>query len=99
MWSRTEPRLYYRTLDQRLMSLRYRDYGGTFTSEQPLPWSSLRLADTGVLANFDVAPDSSVVALIDAGDRQPQSDRVVIVDNFFEELRLAVPVTVSLEGR
>ena len=93
-WSRTEPRLYYRTVDQRLMSMRYHDSGGAFVAEQPLPWSSQPLADTGVLANFDVAQNSSVVALVAAGDVQPQRDRVIIVDNFFEELRRAVPAAV-----
>lgn len=98
-WSRTEPRLFYRTVDQRLMSLRYRVDGGTFTPEQPLAWSSLRLADTGVLANFDVAADSSVVALVADGGAQPPRDRVTIVANFFEELRRTVPIAGPLPSR
>ena len=73
------------------MTLRYGEDGGTFTPEPAQPWSSLELADTGVLANFDVAADGkSAVALVAAGaERQPPRDHVTIVSGFFDEIRRA----------
>lgn len=42
---------------------------GTFIAEEPREWSPQRLADTGVLSNFDLAPDGTRgVALLPAAE-------------------------------
>ena len=64
--------------------------GKRFIAELPQAWPSEPLANTGVLANFDLTPDGQhVVALMPAS---PMSDRqaanhVTMVINVFEEMR------------
>ncbi len=80
--------LFYETLEQRLMTVPYRIENGELIAEEPRLWSTKQLADTGVIANYDVAPDGSVVAVVDSGEPVPR-DRVTIVTGFFDQLRRA----------
>lgn len=85
VWSRNKQRPFYRTDDQRLIVVDYRVEEGSIRFSTPTLWSSLRLADTGVLANFDVSPDGErVLALIPADAANPTSHgELSIVTNFF----------------
>jgi serine/threonine-protein kinase len=83
--------LFYEATDQRLMVVPYRIENGDFIAEAPRLWSTKRLADTGVIANYDVAQDGkSVVAVIDSA-AQPARDQVTVVMNFFDELERVLP--------
>jgi serine/threonine-protein kinase len=82
--------LFYETLQQQLMTVRYRIENGEFIAAEPRLWSTKQLADTGVIANYDVAADGSVVAVVDSGEPVPR-DRVTIVTGFFDQLRAAAP--------
>jgi hypothetical protein len=86
VWSRDKQRLFYRTDDQRLMVVDYRVERGAIRFSAPTPWTSVQLADTGVLANFDVSPDGErVLALIpaDAESSSAQANALSMVTNFF----------------
>ncbi len=83
--------LFYEATDQRLMLVPYRIENGELVAEPARLWSTKRLADTGVIANYDVAADGkSVVAVVDAGTPPPR-DQLTVVMNFFDELRRVVP--------
>jgi serine/threonine-protein kinase len=80
--------LLYRTDDQRLMVVEYSIRDGLFKAGTPELWTSTRLADTGVLANFDVAPDGTrVVALLPVRERQQTENHATFLLNFFDEIR------------
>lgn len=86
-WSRDGRRLFYETLDHRVMEVDFRIEGGLFQAEAPRLWAAVRLADTGLGPGFDVAPDGRLVALMTpsgSSPPQPASDVTVIV-NFFGE--------------
>jgi eukaryotic-like serine/threonine-protein kinase len=82
--------LLYRSEDHRLMVVAFTIKDGVFLPGAPRLWSSAQLADTGVLANFDVHPDGMrVVALLPAplaGAEQPRSHATFGL-NFVAELR------------
>ena len=67
--------LFYETSDQRLMVVPYRIENGEFIAEAPRLWSTKRLADTGVIANYDVAPDGKSVAAVIDSARSPRVTR------------------------
>jgi Tol biopolymer transport system component len=87
-WSRTSPELLYETNDHRLMVASYSIVpSGELVVAPPEPWSPHVLADTGVLANYDLAPDGRVLALVPFGeDSEPARDHATLVLNFIDEL-------------
>ena len=89
-WSTRAHEIVYRTEQQRLMVTGYRIEGNTFVPGQPRLWMSEPIADTGVLANFDLAPDGQRIAASMAAastlDRQSKN-HVTVVLNFFEAVR------------
>jgi serine/threonine-protein kinase len=91
-WSPKGRELFYRGDDHRILAATYRTEGGRFTVENVRLWSATRLFDTGVFANYDVAPDGRIAALLSAGkleDRQSEN-HVTIVLNFFDRLQQRV---------
>jgi serine/threonine-protein kinase len=88
-WTARGHELLYGTDDQRIMITRYRVQNGVFQADPPKPFTDLRLADEGVLPNFDVAPDGNrVVALLPASGGEPQApNHVTFLLNFFDEVR------------
>jgi eukaryotic-like serine/threonine-protein kinase len=82
--------LLYRSEDHRLMVVAFTVKDGVFTPAAPRAWSSTQLADTGVLANFDVYPDGMrVVGLLPAplaGAEQPRNHATFGL-NFLAEIR------------
>jgi hypothetical protein len=67
------------------MALDYRIDGAAFVPGSAAVWSDVLLADTGVLANFDVGPeDAGVIALV-AAEQRPR-DHVTLVLNFFDDI-------------
>lgn len=92
-WSIGGHEIVYRTDRQRVLVTNYRVEGNTFIVGATRAWPSQPLADTGVLANFDLAPDGQhLVALmpaIPATGRQTVN-HVTVVLNYFEEVRRRV---------
>jgi serine/threonine-protein kinase len=88
-WSRNGRELLYGTDDDRVMVAPYSIEDGAFVAQKAREWTPVRLADTGVMPNFDVAPDGErLVALLPADARDaPARDHVTFVFNFFERLR------------
>jgi hypothetical protein len=86
-WALSGGVLFYSTEDQRLMAASYKIGAEGFKAGKPHQWWAGRLADTGVLPGFDVAPDGRVLALLPAvrpDEREPPQVRVML--NFPEEL-------------
>ena len=89
-WSLNGRELLYRTDGQRLMVAPYKAAGDSFVSDSPRPWSPQLLADTGVLPNFDLAPDGErILALVPASrsEDQQSTNHVTVMLNFLEEVR------------
>ena len=88
-WSPDGHELYYRTDDQRIMVARCTVRHGTFVVDSVRPWAQVRLADTGVLANLDLAPDGQHFLLLtpaDSPENQQSQNHVTFMLNFFDEL-------------
>jgi serine/threonine-protein kinase len=88
-WSKNSAELLYETNDHRLMAAAFRVTNGELVMDAPRVWSTVQLADTGVLANFDVAPDGRVLALLAAETNEPHASRatVTVLANAFTEFR------------
>lgn len=91
-WSSRGRELLYRTDDQRIMTATYSIRAGSFVVESVRPWSQIRLADTGVLSNFDFGPDERLAALMPAERDQDQraQNRVTFMLHFPAEIRRRV---------
>jgi WD40 repeat protein len=76
-WLPGRRELLYRSEDHLLMVVAFTVKDGVFTPAAPRAWSPTQLADTGVLANFDIHPDGTrVVGLLPgplSGAEQPRS--------------------------
>ena len=92
-WARDGKRLFYRTSDQRLMVAEYTTSGPAFKPQAPRLWVDVRLADTGVLPNFDVAPDGRIAALVSPPQAGQQDEHhVTFVMDFLAEVRRRAPL-------
>jgi serine/threonine-protein kinase len=89
-WSPTKSELYYATLDQHIMAVRYRADGNSFQADKPALWTDVTFTD-GQYRRFTLHPDGNRFAM----GKLPEStngDTVVMVFNFFDELRRIAPV-------
>jgi serine/threonine-protein kinase len=91
-WSRAKPELVY-GVDGQLMVVRYKDDHGSFSASAPVPWSKGRFEWRGTNRMFDLHPDGTRVALATppGAARVPPPDRIVLLFNFFDQLRRLVP--------
>jgi Tol biopolymer transport system component len=88
-WSRNGHELVYQSGDQ-IMAAKYTVESDVFVRERPQVWIA-KLGGTLV----DVAPDGRRVAVLTpavSADATKQEHEVVILQNFFDELRRRVPV-------
>ncbi len=95
-WSAKSHDLFYRSDDQRIMLATYKISPNSFSVLTVRQWTPRRLADTGVISNFDLAPDGQrILALISSSEsqEQPMGSHVTFILNFFEEVRRRVPVS------
>jgi serine/threonine-protein kinase len=72
------------------MVVAYASRGDAFVPGTPKPWSQHSLADTGVLPNFDLAPDGErVLALMSAArpEEQQTVNHVTFMFNVSDEIR------------
>jgi hypothetical protein len=91
MWLRNGRDLIYRSGDQ-LMAVSYSVNGDAFVPEKPRVWID-KLG--GIDSGWDVKPDGKRVAVVTpvASGEAPKPDHeVVLLLNFFDELRRRVPV-------
>jgi serine/threonine-protein kinase len=89
-WSRNGHDLLFGTDAQRMMAARYSIRGDSFVAQVPRLWTHVRLADTGVLPNYDLAPDGArIIALMPAPTAvSAQSENhVTVMLHFIDELR------------
>jgi len=90
VWSRNGHELFFRTEDNQIMAASYTAKGDSFMADKPRLWSEKKIADLGVIANYDLAPDGKrIAALMPAGmpeDQMPQN-HVIFLMNFFDEVR------------
>ncbi|HEX6217255.1 MAG TPA: LpqB family beta-propeller domain-containing protein, partial [Vicinamibacterales bacterium] len=87
-WSRAQPELVY-GIDGRLMVVRYAERDGSFMASAPAVWSTGRFEWRGPNRMFDLHPDGARVALAipASATREPTPDRIVLIFNFFDQLR------------
>ena len=88
-WSKTRPELLYGTEGGEIMVASYTAAGALFRSERSVSWSDVRLLWLGItVRSFALHPDGERVALKLASDEAGATpDSVVVVFNFFDELR------------
>jgi serine/threonine-protein kinase len=88
-WSKTRLELLYGTEGGEIMVASYTAGEDSFRSQRPMPWSDVHfqwLAPES--SSFDLHPDGERVALRISGDESGAApDSVVVVTNFFDELR------------
>jgi serine/threonine-protein kinase len=96
VWSRNGKELFYRTVEFALMSVRYGVEGGLFRPESPRQWSPRFLVGRGINnRTFDPHPDGRRFAILvrPAVETEERREKLVLVENFFEELRRAAPAS------
>jgi serine/threonine-protein kinase len=88
-WSKTRPELLFGTEGGEIMVASYTAAGKSFRAERPVPWSDVHFQWLGTtVSSFDLHPDGERIALRLAGDESGAApDSVVVVTNFFDELR------------
>lgn len=94
VWSPKGRELFFRTLDNQIMTAAYEIKGDSFVADKPRLWSEKRLANVGLFRSYDVAPDGKrIVALMPAEglEEQKAQNHVTFLLNFFDELRRRVP--------
>jgi serine/threonine-protein kinase len=91
LWSSKNRELIYNQESQ-LMTVSYRIEGDTFHPEPARPWTKASFSAGGPVRKFDLHPDGRrmIAANPDPSGPAPH-DTIVLVFNFFEELRRRVP--------
>jgi serine/threonine-protein kinase len=92
IWSRTRRELFYGA-DGQIMVATYTVEGDAFRAEKPRVLSNARYTHMGPARMFDLRPDGLQFAVAPAAkpDAGGKRDRVVIILNFFDELRRISP--------
>ena len=89
-WSPNGRELLYRAGDQ-IMTVGYTVSGDSFDADKPRVWA----ANARGAGGFDLAPDGKRVAMfvpLATKDASPRENTVVVVLNFFDELRRRAPI-------
>lgn len=72
------------------MVVSYTAKGDAFVASAPRPWSEHSLADSGVLPNFDIAPDGERILALMPGARSEEQqtvNHVTVMLNLSDEIR------------
>ena len=94
VWSPARRELIYQSADQHLMAVPYTSTADTFVPEKPRPWSESQspVVTWAGRRAFALHPDGARLVLPAARDANlSKSDRVVLVVNFFDEIRRLAP--------
>jgi serine/threonine-protein kinase len=92
-WSRTRRELLYRSPENQLMVAAYTASGDSFRAEKPRLWAEGYIGPQTGQRSFDLHPDGErVAAAPELGSFDRPLDRLVLILNFFDELRrMAAP--------
>ena len=96
VWSRNGRELFFRTEDNQIMVTGYTVKGDSFVADKPRVWSEKKIADLGLIPNYDLAPDGKrIVALmpVETAEGQKAQNHVIFLENFFDEVRRKVPIS------
>jgi Tol biopolymer transport system component len=95
-WLPNGREIVYRTDEHRLMVVEYQVKNGGLTVGEPAPWTPDRLADTGVIANFDLYGDR-VLGLVPAARDEAERMRtqVTVVPRFLDEVKRRLAQTTK----
>ena len=85
--------LLLETLDQHVMAVSYTVKGDSFAAGKPRAWTETRLRNTGVVSNYDLAPDGKRLAAMVADDTKGEKPltHLTFLLNFSDELRRKAP--------
>jgi serine/threonine protein kinase len=92
-WSRNGHELFYQSGDQ-IMAVSYTVKGDTFAAEKPRVWIAKLGSGIANFAQWDLAPDGKRVAVLTPAESEEapkQEHEIVMLLNFFDELRRRVP--------
>ncbi len=90
VWSRSGHELFFRTEDSQIMVANYAVKGDSFVADKPRVWSEKKIANIGLLSNYDLAPDGKRIAAlmpVDMPEDQRAQSHVIFLENFFDEVR------------
>jgi serine/threonine-protein kinase len=90
VWSRSGHELFFRTEDSQIMVANYAVKGESFVADKPRVWSEKKIANIGLLSNYDLAPDGKRIAAlmpVDTPEDQRAQNHVIFLENFFDEVR------------
>ncbi len=94
VWCRPRRELFYRTPDFTLAVAAYAVEGDAFRAEKPRQWSPGLVSSRGIASRaFDLHPDGQRMAVLKAAEQESEEkrDKVVLIQNFFDELRRVSP--------
>ena len=91
-WAPRDPELLY-VANGKIMAARYTITDGIFRAAKPRPWTDAPFTPrTGpVSRSFDLHPDGTRFAFARAAEDETRRDHVVLLFNFFDELRRLAP--------
>jgi len=94
IWSGNGRELFFLTPDDRIMVVSYTANGNGFAASKPQLWSEKRLLRLPS-KSYDLAPDGKrFAAILNAdGTAEPFAPQLVVLLNFFDDLRRRVPVS------
>ena len=96
MWSHTGHDLFFETPDNQIMVAAYTVKGDSFVADKPRMWSEKQIGGIVGTEELDLAPDGKrIVALMPGTESKAAEEaqnHVVVLLNFFDELRRRVPV-------
>ncbi len=92
-WSRSRKELLYLGEDGRILVAGYTVEGDSFRAEKPRVWSRGPVPQSS-FGTYDLHPDGERVAVLKASGEEAEArrDKVVFIQNFFDELRRIAPV-------
>ena len=98
MWSRTAPELLFRTEESssQIYFVTYDPSGTTFRASRPALWTPARFMLRSGVADVALHPDGKRIAgalLTSAAEVASSEPLMVLVTNFFQDLRAKVPAT------
>jgi serine/threonine-protein kinase len=95
VWSRIRRELYYHSADGRITMAAYTVEGDSFRAEMPRVWSPGLVPARGIFGGrrYDLHPDGERLAVLKASGEEAEArrDHVILIQNFFDELRRIAP--------
>jgi Tol biopolymer transport system component len=93
VWSLDGRELFFETLDQQVMAVSYTVKGGSLAAGKARVWTGIRLQNTRLSPNYDLAPDGKRLAALvaDDGNGEKPLTHLTFLLNFFDELRRKAP--------